>query len=496
MSVQASRRPAVVYTRLSVMDSASSSLAGQDTELTARAVAEQWQIVKAFADEGVSGGKQRANADAALAMLADGRADVLAVYAYDRWSRQGVEFLADLLRVLRQRRESGNPARFVAIREGVDGDGSEDGFDLRLSISADLARAERDRTAARMRAAVAYRHTVGRHTGGPAPFGYRTADAPDGGKVLVVDETEAALVRRMADRLLKGVGVSTLARELRDQGIATAKSDARIAALKGQSVEGLDRGIWDATTVRRLLTSDRIAGRVTHKGRLVTDEDGLPITHFEPVLDADTVERIRARLAPATRPTPARRAERLLSGVAFCGTCGGRLWAGTVRNGIPVYRCPGRGCGQPASIRAEALESHVAEAYLSIAGAWPELEEVESVDGSPTSALADIERAIDQVLADMRERGADRVALAAKLDELDARADTLRSVPATVTVSLSPTGRTLGEAWQAAEDDGERRRSLLRALDHVAVAASQTRGRRINLDRVALNWRAPRFDAI
>jgi DNA invertase Pin-like site-specific DNA recombinase len=479
----------VIYTRISAADDDSASTASQDAELRALAAEEGWDIVRAFNDEGVSGGVQRAQATEALNMLQDGAADILGVYAYDRWSRQGVEYLAELLKVLRLRREAGNPARFVAIRENIDGDGSEDDFELRLSISADMARRERERAKARMRAAAKYRHENGRHTGGPPPFGYRTQDAPGGGKVLVIDPDEAEIVRGMASRFLDDVGVSTLARELRTDGVPTPKSAARIARTKGLPEDGLDRGVWDATTVRRILTSDRIAGRVTHKGRLVTDADGLPVTFWEPVLSPDVVERIRARLAPASRPIPPRRAERLLSGVAYCATCGGRLWAGTVRNGVPVYRCPGRGCARPAFMRAVPLEDFVTARFLSMVGDWPEVEVVESVDTSVASALADIERAIDQVLADMRERDADRLALAERLDALYARADALRALPPEVTREVRPTGRTLREAWDAAKDDHERRRALTHALDHVAVAPNAApTGRRVNFDRVAFYW--------
>jgi len=484
------RPRAVIYTRISVTDDASASIASQDNELRAMAAEEGWDIVRPFNDEGVSGGVQRAQATEALEMLRSGDADILGVYAYDRWSRQGVEYLADLLRVLRLRREAGRPARFVAIREGIDGDGSEDDFDLRLSVSADLARRERDRAKARMKAAVKYRHEHGRHTGGPPPFGYRTQDAPGGGKLLVVDPEEAEIVRDMARRFLADdVGVSTLARELRTNGVPTPKSAARIARTHGRPDDGLDRGTWDATTVRRILTSDRIAGRVTHAGRLVTGADGLPVTFWEPVLTPDVVERIRARLAPASRPSAPSRAERLLSGVAFCATCGGRLWATTVRGGVPVYRCPGRGCSSGVYMRAIALETFVTDRYLSMVGDWPELELVETVDNSAAAALADVERAIDQVLADMRDRGADRVALAERLDALDARADALRALPPEVSRVVRPTGRTLRQAWEAAEDDHERRRTLTRAIDHITISPNdKSTGRRINFDRVTFYW--------
>lgn len=480
---------AAIYLRLSAAADDSTSIGAQEATLRELAGREGWTIDPrhVLTDEGISGRKARANADRAIDLLRTGEVDVLAVYKLDRLSRQGLGALAMLIAALDEQ----PGALFVAHADGLRS--SQPAWRIIASVLAEVARMEAENTAARMRTAVEHRHNIGRHTGGPAPFGYRTADAPDGGKVLIIDPEEAALVRRMADRLLSGVGVATLARELREAGIPTAKSEARLARMAGKPETG-ERGFWDATTVRRLLTSDRIAGRVTHKGRLVTDEDGLPVTHYEPVLEPDVVERIRAHLAPASRPVPPRRAERLLSGVAFCASCGARLWVAQGRAGAPTYRCPGRGCKAQAYMRAEHLERYVVDSFLSVVGNWPELEEVETVDSSTAAALADVERAADQLLADIRSaRGSERAALAAKLDSLDARADVLRATPSTVSVEVRPTGRTMREAWEVAEDDHERRRTLGLGLDHVTVAPNAgPTGRRVNLERVALFWHPPR----
>jgi DNA invertase Pin-like site-specific DNA recombinase len=72
---------AVLYVRLSRESDVSTSIAGQNADLYALAEREGWQIVATFEDNGKSGGKQRSNARAALDMLRDNEADVLAVYA-------------------------------------------------------------------------------------------------------------------------------------------------------------------------------------------------------------------------------------------------------------------------------------------------------------------------------------------------------------------------------------------------------------------------------
>ena len=68
------------------------------------------------------------------------------------------------------------------------------------------------------------------------------------------------------------------------------------------------------------------------------------------------------------------------------------------------------------------------------------------------------------------EDDVDRAALMARMIVLKARRADLRSLPAAVTISHEPTGRTCREAWDATDVD-YRRRMLLGDLDHVTLAA-------------------------
>src|SRR4051794_28519933 len=97
---------AVLYLRLSETDDASTSISRQEADLRSRADREGWEVIEVLTDDGISGGKRREKADRGLAMLRDGRADVLLVWKLDRWSRQGITALADLLEVLEARPEA------------------------------------------------------------------------------------------------------------------------------------------------------------------------------------------------------------------------------------------------------------------------------------------------------------------------------------------------------------------------------------------------------
>lgn len=482
---------AVLYLRLSQSDDASTSIDRQEKDLRALAEREGWDVVAVLTDDGISGRKARANADKALAMIADGDADVLAVWKMDRWSRQGISALGDLLKTL----EKKPAAIFVALQDGLRS--SQGAWRVIASVLAEVAKMEADNTSLRVKSS---QHTLkhsGRFPGGAVPFGYASAPAPDGpGRVLVIAPAEAKVVRETAASILSGVSLAKITADLNNAGVPTARSAYRLALAAGKPADGLDRGVWRISTLRVLFVSDHLLGRVTHRGQLVTDEHGLPARVWEPILDLQTVSRLRARLgdprAKAERPRKVR-AARLLSGVAYCAECGAKLYVRT-SGGKDIYGCSasanGGTCPCPR-IMAEALEDYVAAQFLAVVGAAPEVEEVEHVsDPGVAESLAEIEAALQEATTALLSDDADPAALMARIASLKARRAELKAIPATVERSLVPTGRTLAEAWEADLDVDARRALLLSALDHVAVKMRERRGPQFEPERVVIAWQS------
>lgn len=494
MSTQPRRR-AVLYLRLSVTVDDSTSLARQERDLLAHAERHGWDVVAVLVDEGISGRKARAKAAEAVRMIADGEADVLATWKLDRFTRQGWDGLGALSRALASRPGT----LFVALQDGLTSD--QAAFRLIAGVLSEVARSEADNTAARARSAIAYRRTAAhKYAGGPAvPFGYRSVPAPDGvGRVLVQDVDEAAVVREVARRLLDGTEpLSRIAADLQARGVYTSKSPARRARNAGDDPAGLDPGTWRASTIRSLWSSDLLLGRVVHHGDLVRDADGLPASIWPPILDLATLESLRARLGvqphrPGQSPRPRRgRAARVLSGLAYCAVCGSRLYV-TSSSGKPVYKCAANWnagtCPSPR-IDAQALEDHVAQRVLAVAGSWPEVQTTEATDTAVTdAALAEVEAALREASVAMLDDLADVGALAARIGTLKERRADLRAVPAVVTTTTAPTGRTLADAWAADDDVDWRRSVLLWALDHVTVAPTASRRSPIDPERVEFYW--------
>jgi site-specific DNA recombinase len=466
---------AVLYCRISESDDVSTSIAGQEADLRERAERDGWTVVEVLKDDGISGAISRAKADRALEMLRLGDADILAVWKADRWSRQGLRAVADLDDVLTER----SAARFVAHMDGLDS--RDASFDAIFGILAVMARIERKNTRVRVTASIARLRRDGRFAGGNVPFGYRPADNPEGfGRVLVVDEGEAAVVREAAARVLTGESIYSVVRELNARKVPTRR-----------------RTTWSIQALRQVLTADTIVGRVRHKGQILRGDDGMPLQVWPPVLDMGTWHQLRGllgvELPAAQRPMRRRKGRaRLLSGIVTCALCRAPLYLRANGAGHAAYGCSAKSNGRPCdgvSISAGVLEEYVTDTFLSMMG---DVEVVEQVIQEPSEdlALADVERAINETLAEMGDDDADMAQLGSRLAALKQRRADLTTAPRERVVRLVPTGRTYAEAWE--EEDEEQRREMLAATIAILAIHKGKRGRRgLDPSRVLMIFKPP-----
>lgn len=483
---------AVLYVRLSKASDVSTSIRGQNEELYALAQREGWHTVATFEDNGRSGGKQRDNAVEALRMIREGEADVLAVYAYDRWSRMGIADSAEVINAIYARAKTKQPARFIAMREGIDSD--REGWELLTAFTADIAQKERDRMVSRRTAAIGRMRAEGRNPGnGPAPIGYRSAPFPDGrpGKRYVVDPAEAAMIREVAERLVAGEPASRIARDLTERRVPMPRSAYRLALMKGEApvddhAQPLATGVWNASRVYQTWQSDHLLGRMRvntsrakggkSNGSLLLDPaTGLPATPFEPILDIATFDAIKERFNPYGPRT--RRAARLLSSLAYCAGCGGKMYVmRKSKNEPPYYRCgtfsTGRDCPAPAQMKAETLENEVVRDFRATFGRRPATKKVHHV-GDPAAAqqlalVKERARAIGAELAEsddpdrMQQLLTELATMKQRRAELEAAADATW----TEVVQL---GMSIGDQLSSTEDVAEQRRILEQELDHIEV---------------------------
>jgi site-specific DNA recombinase len=483
---------AVLYVRLSVDVEGSTSIARQTADLEALAAREGWTVARILTDNSISGRKVRANAKTALRMLREGEAEVLAVWKLDRWTRQGIGAIGELVDTL----DAAPGARFVALQDGLRSDQSS--WRLIASVLAEVARTEAENTALRVRSAITDGKKRLRFTGGTVGLGYRTTEHPSGeGRALVLDDVEAALVREIAERALSGETVSSIARSLNGRNEPTPRSEARRARQAGEPQAGLDTGTWTTNRIQALLTSEHILGRITSNGELIRDPDGLPVAAWPPVIDATLAGRLRAvvrdpRQKPGHVPAaPRRRAARLLSGLAYCAHCEGKMHVNTT-GARPIYACVGsivRGCASP-TMTAELAERFVESHFLKLVGEVQEFEYVQTAADNGTAAqLVEVEQALQTATGELLRDDVDTAEVLARLASLKALRGELRSIPTLAAGEYRLTGKTIAEAW--ADRDMPGRRAMLKSrIDSVSIASLKPGAARKTFDpsRITFNW--------
>lgn len=292
-----------IYVRIS-FDFEGTGLGVERQTKDALALAERldWRVDEVYRDNNISasGRKPRPEYQRLIAALEDGRHNALICYDLDRLTRSPVEveYIIELA--------EHKGIKLATVGGNVDLLTPEGRLHARIKAS--VARHEIEQTSKRIRRMMQDRAEKGLPHGAPG-YGYRRVDGQD-----VLEVTEAAVVREIADRLLSGESVKAVTESLNAQGIP--------------SPYGRE---WSRVTTRHCVLRERNAGFRRHQGRIIGKGD------WEPIYDEDTYYRLHTLLSNPERKTTTGSAYRyLLSGIATCGKCGSpvRVILGPrVRNG-------------------------------------------------------------------------------------------------------------------------------------------------------------------
>ncbi len=453
---------ASLYLRKSKASGADSTgLQAQEADLRALAERHGLEVVSIWTDDGESGALR--NRPGLLAWLADareGRATHLLAWRLDRVSRGGTAGLARFLDTVKGIDADGTavsePVRFLSYSDNLDS-GDVSAWPLMVGVLGGMAEAEREATKARNIASHERLRAEGRWNGGVIAYGLRAVPNPDGaGKVLEVDEAEAATLRLAAARVVAGEPVVRVVRYLNDHGHAPRRAAA-----------------WSRTSLRNTLVKGDGAAEV---------------------LDASTLREVRRILSAPERRTSTsnRRPARLLSGVLVCHSCGSRLAVSSKHDAPSFYRCPSDGAGQrcarPVAASAEAVEAAVSAAWLAGWGSLPETVSVRLSDEA-SERLAQAEDRVDAARAALAVAPrSERAEALAALDAAEDEAERLAALPALAMTVLRETGRTYGDVWEAGTLE-DRRDALARTVGALALGPG-VRGRRtFDLGRILDAWR-------
>lgn len=283
---------AAIYCRIS-FDPEGKELGVKRQEQDCRALAKKLGIseITVFVENDTSAStrskKKRPQYDAMLKAAEAGQFDVILAYSNSRLTRRPLE----AERLIQLYEQQG-----VLIKTVVSGEDDLATADGRMSarMRAAIDAAEAERTAERVSRAAKQRAEQGRTNGGTRPYGWQDGDRRK------LDPREHAVIVEMADRVLAGETIRSIAADLNEREIPTVKG-AR----------------WSPTAIRGILTNPRLVSI-----RMYGDKE-IGVADWDPALPRETYERLRdVLLDESRRIAMSNKVRNLLTGIALCGDCG------------------------------------------------------------------------------------------------------------------------------------------------------------------------------
>lgn len=338
-SVSSLSRPVALYARISSDQSGEGLGVARQLEDCRRLAADRgWEVFAEYVDNDISAfkDKPRPGFERMLADIKAGLVGAVVAYHQDRLTRRPIEFeqFAEVC-------QAHGVDQLVTVTSDI-GFGNDNGM-LIARLTAAVAANESARKSARIRRKVQQNVELGIPNGGAQrPFGYERDK-------MTVRESEAEIIRVLADRFVQGESLRALVVWMNEQQIpTTAKAEA-----------------WRTGALRQILASGRIAGLREHHGEVAGKAAWAPIISIE--------KREQILQSFASRARTGRRAPRryLLSGMLRCGKCGGVLFSAArkthqgrdERRYVCVSGPDHRGCGS-ITITALPVEAWLTEACL------------------------------------------------------------------------------------------------------------------------------------
>ena len=206
-----------------------------------------WELVDIYADEGITGTSLEKR-DEFKRMLQDCRAGKITrilVKSVSRFARNTLE----LIETTRELKDLG----VVVVFEEQGIDTAQMLGEMQLTLLAMAAQEESTSISKNMKWSIQKRMDAGTYRGNTAPYGYRLEDGQ-----LKIEETEAAVVRRIFEMRLSGMGQVAITQELNRQGIHPR-----------------DGKPWTVYRVRYILSNERYIGDSLFQKKYITD----PLSH-------------------------------------------------------------------------------------------------------------------------------------------------------------------------------------------------------------------------
>ena len=271
---------------------------------------DEWELVDIYADEGITGTRTDKRGDF-LRMMNDcrkGKIDLILVKSVSRFSRN----IRDCLSALRELKALGVTVEFE--KECIKTSEMHD--ELIMGMFSTVAQEESSSISNNMRWSYLRRMQSGSFITCKAPFGYRLAD-----NILIPDERESPVVRRIFAGYLSGKSMEEIADRLTKEGVPHNGGETK----------------WHHTGIRYILANEKYIGDSLLQKSFTTDilpfqkvrntgqKDRYYVTgSHEPIISGAEFEQAKALMALRQRQCPGRgeRKQYNLSLKVYCGKCG------------------------------------------------------------------------------------------------------------------------------------------------------------------------------
>ena len=325
VAVKAPKVRVACYARVSTdHEDQKSSITIQRQHFASLAAKEKdWEFVGVYYDI-MSGTKKekRPNLNRLLDDCRAGRVNLILIKSISRLARN----TTDTLSIVREMTATG--VGIIFDREKIDT--RKMNSELLLTILASMAEEESHSYAANNRWAIQKRFKDGSYKRSVAPYGYDLVRSE-----LVINETEAKVVRFIFSEFLSGKGCRIIANTLNEMGIPTKRSGE--IQKDGKTTSGL----WDSSCIVDMLRNEAYIGdsllQKTYKDsqfRTRHNKGEQPQyyyeDHHEPIIDRESFERVSALLCQhrkecGMKPRQAH-AHYTFSDKIVCGACGTLMW--------------------------------------------------------------------------------------------------------------------------------------------------------------------------
>ena len=389
----------------------------------------EWEVIAEFKDEAVSGSTpfhQRPAGGQLLEALTAKQVDGVVILCADRLARDTLEALI----VMKEFSRLKTTVEFVSQSFDETPQGKFT-FEIMMSVAKLEKGLIRERmmrgTRTKVEAGEMYRASTPR-------YGYRYNRET---KQMEIREDTAAIVRRIYEMYLEGLGVHAIATRLSELGVPVPSAGTNRSNVFG----------WHKTTVRNILGSPVYVGQGTYRAKVY--EDGKEVTKVLPMLCPPIIdEKLFAKVQELTRKHSANKKRNtklfyLLQGLLYCGHCDSRYSSLSDGRGTKYYRCArrnlyGKKRGGHEDIkwqyRAEVLDD-VARKFVRAFMERPQLllphvqrqvetlvEKADGLSGQTTTLKRQLEelRAEEDRVLDMGAKGIfkDEAQMSTKLDEV------------------------------------------------------------------------------